>query len=77
MQKEKQAPCREPNVGLDSRSPGSNPGPKAVLNCLATRAALNSNFNLVLDVFSFFADNFYLSIHLKECYYNSYFKVLV
>ena len=28
-QREKQAPCREPNVGLDSGSPGSCPGPKA------------------------------------------------
>ena len=25
-QREKQAPCREPNVGLDPRSPGSRPG---------------------------------------------------
>ena len=28
MQREKQAPCREPNVGLDHRTPGSRPGPK-------------------------------------------------
>ena len=28
-QKEKQAPCREPNVGLDPGIPGSHPGPKA------------------------------------------------
>ena len=27
--REKQAPCREPNVGLDSRTPGSRPEPKA------------------------------------------------
>ena len=27
--KEKQAPCQEPNVGLDPRTPGSRPGPKA------------------------------------------------
>ena len=32
-QREKQAPCREPDVGLDLRSPGSGPGPKVVLNC--------------------------------------------
>ena len=31
-QREKQAPCRDPNVGLDPRSPGSLPGLKAVLN---------------------------------------------
>ena len=28
-QRKKQAPCREPNVGLDPGSPGSYPGPKA------------------------------------------------
>ena len=28
-QREKQAPCREPDVGLDPRSPGSRPGLKA------------------------------------------------
>ena len=30
--RERQAPCREPDVGLDPRSPGSHPGPKAALN---------------------------------------------
>ena len=28
-QREKQAPCREPDVGLEPRTPGSYPGPKA------------------------------------------------
>ena len=28
-QREKQAPCRKPDVGLDPRTPGSHPGPKA------------------------------------------------
>ena len=28
-QREKQAPCREPDLGLDPRTPGSRPGPKA------------------------------------------------
>ena len=32
-QREKQAKCREPDVGLDPGSSGSHPGPKAVLNC--------------------------------------------
>ena len=27
--REKQAPCREPDVGLDAGIPGSRPGPKA------------------------------------------------
>ena len=31
-QREKLDPCREPDVGLDPRSPGSLPGPKAALN---------------------------------------------
>ena len=31
-QREKQAPCREPDVGLDHRSPGPHPRLKAVLN---------------------------------------------
>ena len=37
-QREKQAPCKEPDVGLDPGSPGSHPGLKAVLNRWATRA---------------------------------------
>ena len=32
-QREKQAPCREPNMGLDPGAPGSGPGLKVVLNC--------------------------------------------
>ena len=31
-QREKQALCREPDVGLDPGSLGSRPGPKAALN---------------------------------------------
>ena len=27
--RERQAPCREPDTGLDLRTPGSHPGPKA------------------------------------------------
>ena len=27
--REKQAPCQEPNVGLDPGTPGTRPGPKA------------------------------------------------
>ena len=29
MRREKQAPCQEPNAGLDPQTPGSRPGPKA------------------------------------------------
>ena len=32
-----QAPCREPDVGLDPGSPGSHAGPKVALNRWATR----------------------------------------
>ena len=28
-EREKQVPCREPNVGIDPGTPGSHPGPKA------------------------------------------------
>ena len=38
-QREKQAPCREPNMGLDPGSPGSHPGLKVALNRWATGAA--------------------------------------
>ena len=31
-QRDKQAPCREPDVGLDPRTPRSHPGLKAALN---------------------------------------------
>ena len=31
-QRENQAPCREPDVGLDAGSPGSHPGLKVALN---------------------------------------------
>ena len=31
-QRKKQAPCREPNVGLDPGSPGSHPGLNVALN---------------------------------------------
>ena len=36
-QREKQAPCREPEVGLDPRTPGSLPGPKADTKPLSPR----------------------------------------
>ena len=38
--REKQAPCRESDVGLDPGSPGSRPGLQAALNRCATGAAL-------------------------------------
>ena len=32
-QREKQAPRRKPDVGLDPETPGSCPGPRLALNC--------------------------------------------
>ena len=32
-EREKQTPCREPDVGLDARTPGLHPGLKVALNC--------------------------------------------
>ena len=43
-QREKQAPCREPDMGLDPRSPGSHPELQAALNRFATGAALIVHF---------------------------------
>ena len=40
-QREKQAPCDEPDAGLDSRSTGSRPEPKADAQPLSHPGALN------------------------------------
>ena len=45
-QREKQAPCREPDVGLDPESPGSHPGLKVALNLWATGDALLIQFKM-------------------------------
>ena len=42
-QKEKKAPCREPDVGQEAGSPGPHPGLKAALNRCATRGALEAS----------------------------------
>ena len=41
-QREEQASCRKPDMGLDTRSPGSRPALKAVLNRRATQLAQNN-----------------------------------
>ena len=38
-QREKQAPCMEPDVGLDSGTPGSRPEPKAGAQPLSHQAS--------------------------------------
>ena len=42
-QREKQAPCREPDVGLDLRTPGSCPEPKADAQPLSHSGILRIN----------------------------------
>ena len=44
-QREKQAPCREPDVGLDPGTPGSRPEPKADAQPLSHPG--NRSFNFV------------------------------
>ena len=44
--REKQAPCREPHMGLDPGSPGSHPGPEAAPNRWAIGAAPSCNFKM-------------------------------
>ena len=43
-QREKQAPCKEPDVGLDPGSPGSHPVLQAALNRCTTGAAHGLKF---------------------------------
>ena len=43
--REKQAPIREPNVGLDPRTPGSRPEPKADAQPLSYPGAQQLDFN--------------------------------
>ena len=50
--RERQAPCREPDVGLDPETPGSRPGPKAGAKLLSY-PGIPSLFPLKLN-FNFF-----------------------
>ena len=43
-QKEKQAPCRKPDVGLNPGTPGSRPGPKADTKPLSHPGIPEQNF---------------------------------
>ena len=47
-QREMEAPCRDPNVGLDLGSPGSHTGPKAGTNPLS-HPGFPVNLNLKTD----------------------------
>ena len=58
-QKERQAPCKEPDVGLDSGNPGTHPEPKADVQLLshpgvsgvtASNCTLRNGFQEAWDV---------------------------
>ena len=52
-QREKQAPCREPDVGLDPRTPGSHSGPKAGAKLLSHPGVpQQGSFKIYLVIFS-------------------------
>ena len=53
--REKQAPCREPDVGLDSRTLGSHPGPKADAELLSHPCI--PSFALNLDLKGWFTSH--------------------
>ena len=53
MGREKQAPCREPDVGFDPRSPGSHPGLKAGVKPLSHPGIPRTIFIIILDVICF------------------------
>ena len=61
-QREKQDPCREPDAGLNLRSPGSGPGPKAALNRWATQGCPDSSFFLKAELYS------YIYIYMRYIY---------
>ena len=63
-QREKQAPCRESDMGLDPRTPGSHPGPKAGAKPLSHPGILqgvNSYFIFTASVRSRFNPSPFLS----------------
>ena len=51
-QREKQAPCREPDVGLDQGTTGSHPEPKAGAQPLSHPGIPYSSFSIVRVYFS-------------------------
>ena len=66
-QREKQAPCKEPDVGLDPMTPGSQPEPKADAQPLSYPDA--PNFLVFIVIFlSFFLKNSFIHsvIHQRE-----------
>ena len=55
-QSEKEAPHKEPNMGLDPRTPGSRPEPKAMLNHWVTQASRKSCYLSVFIDTDFYTD---------------------
>ena len=60
-ERKKQAPCREPDVGLNPGSPGSRPGLNAALNRWATQAAPNFRFLMLFLPLAMFFPLFHLA----------------
>ena len=56
-EREKQAPCREPDVGLDPGTPGSPPGRKAGTKPLNPAGCPRSSWNLHVCDLCVFADS--------------------
>ena len=63
--KEEQAPCREPDVELNPRTPGSCPGPKAGTKLLSHPGipnAYNLNHHLLVKNMDFEVGSFYKAV---------------
>ena len=82
-QRKKQAPYREPDVGLDPKSPGSRPGLKVALNHWATWNALKVSFIWCKSSFPSFLlvpfvwNIFYLFFHYQSvCFLKAEISVL-
>ena len=53
-QREKQAPCREPDVGLRSGTPGSRPRPKADAQWLSHPGIPIFNFKIKIYIYLYY-----------------------
>ena len=69
-QREKQASCREPNAGLDPRSPESRPGLQATPNSCATGAAQISGIllNYRKNIWLLRGHNWYLVLVMESVF---------
>ena len=69
-QREKHTPCKKPNVGLDPRTPGSQPEPKADAQHWATQASHNLLFSNSHPMLSLYyrdrKQSFFMPLNLKK-----------